>query len=227
MKTTKKISVVITLTFSFLVIGLSFQNCAQQSDFRAPAGSLEANGASDDDSTSESVAQKTEAAIDGAPTDAKQTLESMMSLLNLGAADINMTEVNNEINFRRNLLVSQNDIKLVNSPSIIAMTSLAAVVCKQAVAKEKKGTKDIFKHIDFTQGPKAYGKMGAINTYILMVDRFWMRQPSKEEITMFSETVDEYFSTLDSTAMGKAAESDKLAIFMCSGMLAVPESYLL
>lgn len=227
MITTKKIGVFIGVTFSFLCVTLSFQNCAQQSDFASSDPSALTDGSGDEHADSGAVSQKTENPIEGAPTDAKQTLESMMSLLNLSGADINMTEVNNEINYRRNLLVPQNDIKLINSPSIIAMTSLAAVVCKQAVAKEKKGTKDIFKHLDFAQGPKAYGKMGAINTYILMVDRFWMRKPSKEEITMFSETVDEYFSTLDSAAMGKAAESDKLAIFMCSGMLSVPESYLL
>ncbi|WP_374030619.1 hypothetical protein [Bdellovibrio bacteriovorus] len=69
--------------------------------------------------------------------------------------------------------------------------------------------------------------MGAINTYILMIDRFWMRKPSSDELVYITQAVDEYYSTLNSTALGSAAETDKLAIFICSGMLSVPESYLL
>nr|WP_295904019.1 hypothetical protein [uncultured Bdellovibrio sp.] len=225
MKTKNKIGAFIGLTFSFLIVGLGFQNCAQQVDM----ASLEANDSVNGSSTggTDTLVTKVESDLGVSPTDAKQSLESMMSLLGLTPKDINMNEVNSEINYRRNLLVPQNDITLLNSPSIIAMTSLAGVVCKQAVNKEKKGTRDIFKFIDFAQGPKAYGKMGAINTYISLVDRLWMRKPSKEELQAITEAVDEYFSTLDSTAMGKAAESDKLAIFICTGMLAVPESYLL
>lgn len=221
MKRRNKIGLTIGLTFSFLVVGLSFQNCAQQMDM----ASLDSNVDTSDTDTS--TRTKTDPGIDGAPTDAKQSLESMMSLLDLKPSEINMKDVNSEINYRRNLLVPQNDISLVNSPSIIAMTSLAAVVCKQAVEKEKKGTLDIFKHLDFKQGPKSYGKLGAINTYISLIDRLWLRKPTSEELTLISQTVDEYFSSLDSTAMGKAAESDKLAIFICTGMLSVPESYLL
>ncbi|MEK2645459.1 hypothetical protein [Bdellovibrio sp. BCCA] len=225
MKTKNKIGAFIGLTFSFLIVGLGFQNCAQQVDM----ASLEANDSVNGSSMggTDTPVTKVESDLGVSPTDAKQSLESMMSLLGLTPKDINMNEVNSEINYRRNLLVPQNDITLLNSPSIIAMTSLAGVVCKQAVNKEKKGTRDIFKFIDFSQGPKAYGKMGAINTYISLVDRLWMRKPSKEELQAITEAVDEYFSTLDSTAMGKAAESDKLAIFICTGMLAVPESYLL
>ncbi|WP_413944725.1 hypothetical protein [Bdellovibrio sp. HCB-162] len=225
MKTKNKIGAFIGLTFSFLIVGLGFQNCAQQVDM----ASLEANDSVNGSSTggTDTPVTKVESDLGVSPTDAKQSLESMMSLLGLTPKDINMNEVNSEINYRRNLLVPQNDITLLNSPSIIAMTSLAGVVCKQAVNKEKKGTRDIFKFIDFAQGPKAYGKMGAINTYISLVDRLWMRKPSKDELQAITEAVDEYFSTLDSTAMGKAAESDKLAIFICTGMLAVPESYLL
>lgn len=225
MKTRNKIGAFIGVTFSFLFIGIGFQNCAQQMDMASLEVS-DVNGNSTGSGT-EAPVTKVQSDIGAAPTDAKQTLESMMSLLGLTPKDINMTQVNGEINYRRNLLVPQNDITLLNSPSIIAMTSLAGVVCKQAVDKEKKGTKDIFKFIDFTQGPKSYGKMGAINAYISLVDRLWMRKPSKEELQFFTEAVDEYFSTLDSAAMGKATESDKLAVFICTGMLAVPESYLL
>ncbi|WP_413570652.1 hypothetical protein ACLWBD_08715 [Bdellovibrio sp. HCB117] len=217
----KKISLSIGMTFSFLFVGMAFQNCAEQTDF----ASLEA--AMPEGHSIDTPNSKAESAIDGAPTDAKQTLESMMSLLDLKPNEINQAEVNAEVNYRRNLLASQNDIALVNSPAIIAMTSLAAVVCKQAVNKEKKGTRDIFKFIDFTKGPSSYGKLGALNTYITMVDRFWMRKPTSEELALFSKTIDEYYSTLNSTAMGNAAETDKLAIFICSGMLSVPESYLL
>ncbi|AFY02151.1 hypothetical protein [Bdellovibrio bacteriovorus] len=225
MNAKKKIGAVIGVSFSFLFVTMGFQNCAQQTDF-ASLEEVTLNGGSVDGSNS-SVSSKTQSDIDGAPVDAKQTLESMMSLLNLKSADINMGTVNAEINYRRNLLVPQNDLTLVNSPSIIATTSLAGVVCQQAVNKEKKGTRDIFKYLDFAKGPGTYGKMGAINTYILMIDRFWMRKPSSEELSFITQAVDEYYSTLDSAALGKATESDKLAVFICSGMLSVPESYLL
>nr|BFD60098.1 hypothetical protein CKG001_22050 [Bdellovibrio sp. CKG001]BFD63503.1 hypothetical protein BdHM001_21840 [Bdellovibrio sp. HM001] len=226
MKARNKIGAVIGVTFSFLFVAASFQNCAKQVDF-ASLEEVTSNGGGEEVPNGSSGNSKAQTDIDGAPVDAKQTLESMMSLLGLSRTDINMKTVNDEINYRRNLLVSQNDLSQVNSPSIIAITSLAGVVCQQAVIKEKKGTKDLFKYIDFTKGPSSYGKLGAINTYISLIDRFWMRQPSKEELTLITQAVDEYFSTLDSSAMSKAAESDKLAVFICTGMLAVPDSYLL
>ncbi|UXR63100.1 hypothetical protein EZJ49_08425 [Bdellovibrio bacteriovorus] len=225
MKARNKIGAVIGVTFSFLFVAASFQNCAKQVDF-ASLEEVTLNGGGSD-ITNGSSNSKPQTDIDGAPVDAKQTLESMMSLLGLSRTDINMTAVNAEINYRRNLLMAQNDLTLVNSPSIIAITSLAGVVCQQAVTKEKKGAKDLFKYIDFAKGPSSYGKLGAINTYVSLVDRFWMRQPSKEELALISQTVDEYFSTLDSAAMSKATESDKLAVFICTGMLSVPDSYLL
>ncbi|WP_347357533.1 hypothetical protein [Bdellovibrio sp.] len=225
MKARNKIGAVIGVTFSFLFVVASFQNCAKQADF-ASLEEITVNGGGGESSSSNN-SSKAQTDIDGAPVDAKQTLESMMSLLGLSRADINMTAVNSEINYRRNLLVAQNDLSMVNSPAIIAITSLAGVVCQQAVAKEKKGTKDLFKYLDFAKGPSSYGKLGAINTYISMVDRFWMRSPSKEELSLISQAVDEYFSTLDSAAMTKAVESEKLAIFICTGMLSVPDSYML
>ncbi|WP_374030620.1 hypothetical protein [Bdellovibrio bacteriovorus] len=137
MNAKRKIGAVIGVSFSFLFVTMGFQNCAQQTDF-ASLEEVTLNGGSVDGSNN-SVNNKPQSDIDGAPVDAKQTLESMMSLLNLKSSDINMTLVNSEINYRRNLLVPANDLTLVNSPSIIATTSLAGVVCQQAVTKEKKG----------------------------------------------------------------------------------------
>lgn len=213
------------LGFSFMMITLSFQNCAQQLDLASVADGSSSN-------SSESVSnvdpvQKSTGIDEGVPTDSKQTLESMMSLTGLTRADINMTEINNEINYRRNLLAPQSDISMINSPAVIAITSLAGVVCKQAVAKEKKSGLDMFKYMSFDKGPSAYGKVGAINTYSNLIKRFWLRNPTVEEVTIITETVEEYYSTLDSAALGKAAESDKLATFICAGVLSVPESYLM
>jgi hypothetical protein len=108
------------------------------------------------------------------------------------------------------------------------MTSLAGVVCKQAVNKEKAMLqKNLFTKIDFTKGPKTYGKAGALSTYSDLAERLWARKPSAEEIQYFTEAVEEYYSTLDAAALDNAAESDKLAIFICTGLLASPDSYLL
>lgn len=214
----KKITAFIGFICAFLVLGLAFQNCAEQ----LPLLSM---------SSSSSEVGSLEISPDGmgtAPTDAKQTLESMMSLLSLEPADLNMTEVNNEINYRRNLLVPQNEMILLNSPAIIAITSLAGVVCKQAVAKDKKlAARELFPDIDFSKGPKAYGKAGALKAYSSLAERLWGRKPSAEETKYFSEATDEYFTTLDAAALDRATESDKLATFICTGMLASPDSYLL
>lgn len=211
-----KISVFIGFTFSFLILALGFQNCAQQ--WSVLEGTLEVS----------SLDTSWEEPMGTAPTDAKQTLESMMSLLSLAPADINMGEVNSEINYRRNLLVPQNDMALLNAPSMIAITSLAAVVCKQAVNKDKNATtKELFADLDFSKGPKSYGKAGALKTYESLAARLWGRKASSEESAFFSEAVEEYFKTLDAAALDRAAETDKLAIFICTGMLAVPDSYLL
>jgi hypothetical protein len=138
-----------------------------------------------------------------------------------------MEEINAEINYRRNLLAPQSDISMVNSPTVIAITSLAGVVCKQAVAKEKKSGMDMFKYMSFDKGPSAYGKVGAINTYSNLIKRFWLRNPTVEEVEIISQTVEEYYKTLDTAALGKATESEKLATFICAGVLSVPESYLM
>lgn len=225
MKTKSRIGALIGITFSFLTVGMSFQNCAQQTDF-ASLEEVTASGGSLSSESAASLSEKSQSDIEESPLDAKQTLESMMSLLNLGRGDINMNEVNSEINYRRNLLVSKSDLNLVNSPSIIAITSLAGVVCKQAVAKEKKMA-DLFKFLNFSAGPASYGKLGAINTFVRMADRFWLRKPTTEELALISQAVDEYYATLDAAALANPAETDKLAVFICSGMLALPESYLL
>lgn len=213
----KKILILTSIIFSFLVLALGFQNCSE--GFHV----LET-----DDMTSLSFPEKPEVDLGASPTDAKQTLESMMSLLDLTVVDINMTEVNNEINYRRNLLVPQNDLRMLNAPAIIAITSLAGVVCKQAVAKEKRmTTKEIFPAIDFTKGPRSYGKQGALKAYAALAERLWARPATAEETQYFTSVVDEYFSTLDAAALDRVSESDKLAIFICTGMLSVPDSYLL
>lgn len=209
-----------------MMITLSFQNCAQQLDLASVSGNSNLNSTESVSNVGE-VQSKSTGISDGVPTDSKQTLESMMSLTGLTPADINMTEVNAEINYRRNLLAPQSNISMVNSPAVIAITSLAGVVCKQAVAKEKKSTLDMFKYMSFSKGPSAYGKVGAINTYSNLIKRFWLRNPTVEEVTIISQTVEEYFATLDSAALGKATESEKLAIFICAGVLSVPESYLM
>ncbi|MDG0816126.1 hypothetical protein [Bdellovibrio svalbardensis] len=225
MKIKRSIGLGIGFTFSFAVIALSFQNCAQQQNMSSLSSSSNSGDATTD--LSGDAALKASELDEPVPVDSKQTLESMMSLLNLSPADINKTEVNAEINYRRNLLAPRGDLAFISSPAMIAMTSLAGVVCKQAVAKEKKGTRDLFKFIDFTKGPSAYGKVGAYNTFAAMAQRFWMRNPTEDEKKAITETVDAYFSTLDATAMGKATESEKLATFICTGMLSLPESYLM
>lgn len=222
MTTKNKIGAFIGVTFSFMFVALGFQNCAQQVDMSSM--SIESDQIMPADHP-DLLSQK-ESPMGVEPTDSKQTLESMMSLLGLTAADINKTTVNGEVNLRRGLLASRNDINLVNSPAVIAITSLASVVCEQAYIKEKNGQKDIFKFIDFTKGPKAYGKTGAINTYISMADRFWMRTPTDQELKHFTETMNEYFGGLSEAERNDAAESKNLAIFICTGMLSVPESYL-
>ncbi|MFM6927517.1 MAG: hypothetical protein ACKOX6_03595 [Bdellovibrio sp.] len=226
MNTKKTLRLSLGLGFSFMMITFSFQNCAQQLDL-ASVGDGSALSASEAGSNGPEVQSKSTPLSEGIPTDSKQTLESMMSLTGLTRADINMTEINGEINYRRNLLAPQSDISMINSPAVIAITSLAGVVCKQAVAKEKKAGLDMFKYMSFTKGPSAYGKVGAINTYSNLIKQFWLRNPTVEEVTIITQTVEEYFATLDSAALGKATESEKLAIFICAGVLSVPESYLM
>lgn len=225
MKREQRVKLFIGITFSFLLLSLGFQNCGKKPELAAEL----AMGLTVSDPSKDSLPKekKVEQDSGSAPTDAKQTLESMMSLLDLSPDDINKTEVNAEINYRRNLLVPQNELSLLNSPSIIATTSLAGVVCKQAVAKDKKGPQEIFKFIDFKQGPKAYGSMGAINTYLSLAERLWMRKPTADELQFMTEAVEAYYKTLDEAALVSSSESDKLAIFICTGMLAAPDSYLL
>lgn len=225
MKISQRIRLAIGFTFVFLFLSLGFQNCGKKQDLLTVT---EMDSTLSDPLKGAAPKQaKAQQEMGAAPTNAKQTLESMMSLLDLSPSDLNMTEVNAEINYRRNLLVPKSEITLLNSPSIIAITSLAGIVCKQAVVKDKKGPQDVFKFIDFKQGPKAYGRMGALNTYLSLAERMWMRKPTSEELQLMTEALEEYLKTLDSAAMESAAESEKLAIFMCTGMLSVPESYLL
>lgn len=226
MNTKKTLRLSLGLGSSFMMITLSFQNCAQQLDLASVGNNTTLNSAESvtDVSTEQS---KATGISDGVPTDSKQTLESMMSLTGLTRTDISMAEINAEINYRRNLLAPQSDISMVNSPTVIAITSLAGVVCKQAVAKEKKSGMDMFKYMSFDKGPSAYGKVGAINTYSNLIKRFWLRNPTVEEVEIISQTVEEYYKTLDTAALGKATESEKLATFICAGVLSVPESYLM
>lgn len=197
---------------------LPFQNCGRQ-DLNLKTEEVDMS------SLGQSSLESPKAEV--APLDAKQILESMMSLLDITPEQINKGEINSEINYRRNLLVPTNNLAMVSSPSIIATTSLAAVVCKQAVNKEKAGAKTLFKYLDFTKGPGANGQTAVLSNFIDMADQLWMRRPSKAEVDAFHDAVDGYYKTLDQNALGRASETDKLAIFLCTAMLASPDSYTL
>lgn len=203
-----------------LVVG--FQNCADQKELALLNSKvIESSGGAN---SNPSVIGKVQESEGTATINAKQTVHSMMSLLGLKVSDVSLSSVNSEFNFRVDLLAPSNELNFVNSPSIIAMTSLAATLCNQAVAKEKKGTRDLFKFIDFASGPSSYGQVGALNTYLLMADRFWMRKPTSDEVSLMSSVVEDYYATIANKTL--AAESEKLALFICTGMLSVPESYI-
>ncbi len=199
-----------------IAVLLPFQNCGVQQQLDLKVEDMELSSQS-----------TTQPQAEVAPLDAKQLLESMMSQVGVTPDEINKGEVNGEINYRRNLLIPSNELSMVSSPTIIATTSLAAVVCKQAVTKEKSGKVTMFKFLDFTKGPGAHSKDLLMNNFIHMADQFWLRRPGKAEVDAFNDALDSYYKTLDQNALGRASETDKLALFMCTAMLASPDSYTL
>jgi hypothetical protein len=204
------------------ILVVSFQNCADQKELALLNSKvIESAGGVNSNPGGIGKVQDSEGA---ATINAKQSVQSMMSLLGLRVSDMSLGSVNTELNFRVDLLAPSNELNFVNSPSIIAMTSLAAALCNQAVAKEKKGPRDLFKFLDFGLGPSSFGQVGALNTYLLMADRFWMRKPTSEEVSLMSSVVEDYYATISNKNL--AAETDKLALFICTGMLSVPESYV-
>ena len=212
----------LTLILISGILMVSFQNCTDQKDLALLNSKIiDSSGGAN---SNPSVINKPTDPSGSATINAKQTVQSMMSLLGLKVEDVTLATINTEFNFRMDLLSPSNDLNMVNSPSIIAITSLAATICSQSIAKEKKGTRDIFKFIDFTKGPSSYGRVGALNTYLLMADRFWMRKPAAEEIELMNFAIDEYYPTIVNGEL--ASESEKLALYICTGMLSVPESYV-
>lgn len=164
--------------------------------------------------------------LDGEPTDARQTAESMISLLKLKSGATDLSAIVTEANFRRPVLAAKNDLGLFSAATVIGITSLAGTVCRTAVEREKTGEKDLFKSFNFQAGPKETGVDVALAAASLMAERFWARPPSTEETTFLREHVNQYLAGLDEAAKDNPSETVKLAVFTCTAMLSLPESYL-
>lgn len=136
----------------------------------------------------------------------------------------------NEYNLRSGSFSVSPDLKFVNGPMLIAITSLAGEVCNGLVTREQaiafnagNNARQYFNQVDFgavpATGIDANRMSDAVNK---LANSFWGRAPSSDETTLYSAFRTEF---LAAAAAQNAAQTRALALALCTSMLSSFDTY--
>lgn len=193
------------------MIGLSTMsfNCSP-SLFEAAKG----NGSSSSSSFgSSSLYEETNAPI--VLLTAEQTYQSMLNV----TGQTTSAPARTEYLSRFGMMSATDSLTNMNSPLLLASTSLGGDVCGSLVNKEKAvSTRTFFAGVDFNSGPD--GQQTAFtNSVNSMASSFWGRSPSNEELT----TLNAFFEDMKQAGPGSGKQPRDLtaAIFVgaCAAMV--------
>lgn len=224
-KILKNASIVVGL---FGVLSFYGFNCAPASfNVANQSGNaiLSSNGiVSVDDVGSGTLDQKTDLPY------ALQTSEQIFnSFINLTDQPNFSNEVMNEYNRRSGALSVTPDLKYVNAPMLLAITSIAGEVCNGLVAREQAiadtTQRRFFSNVNFAQAVANFDQQSYSATVSRLANSFWGRAPSSEEIQMFSEFRNEFIAAIPAAQVNQAAQTRALALSVCSAMLATFDVY--
>ncbi len=108
----------------------------------------------------------------------------------------------------------------INSPLMLAATSLAGEVCNGLVAKEKPmgaASRRYFQNINFAAKPSDNTVDGFLGSMEVLAVSAWGRPMSAEERQIFTDYFAEFIADLTTT--NNAAQTDNLCISACAAVL--------
>ena len=143
---------------------------------------------------------------------------------------INLTEqpnfsnaIRDEYGIREGAMSVTPDLKFVNAPMLIAITSLAGEVCNGLVTREQAITdmtqRKYFSLVNFGQAVANFNEANYISTVTQLANSFWGRAPSAEEIQLFSGYRTDFIAAIPAAQVNQAAQTRALATSTCSAML--------
>ncbi len=208
MKIVKTLTLWIPIS-ALLVVG--FNNCGQ-SNFESSLD-LSSLGIQNDEMDSEKLG------LPYALLSAEQTLNSMLSVTNVGTAN---TAIINEYNTRYGALAGGNDLSMANSPVMLGSTSLAGEVCNSLVTAEKAATaetRNFFGSVDFAVSVGSITDSGFNSSVRGMARSFWGRNETADELSFLQEYKLEFIAALTGTALTQVASTSNLITATCAAML--------
>ena len=174
----------------------------------------------------------------GGTLDTKTDLPyALMTIEQIFSSMINLTNqpnfsnaILNEFNLRSGSFSVTPDMKFVNGPMLIAITSLAGEVCNGFITAEQavafnagNNARRIFNLVDFGQAPATGISQNSLNDVVgKMANAFWGRAPSSDELTLYTAFRTDFVAA---AAAQNAAATRALALATCTSMLSSMDAY--
>lgn len=143
---------------------------------------------------------------------------------------INLTEqpnfsnaIRDEYGIREGAMSVTPDLKFVNAPMLIAITSLAGEVCNGLLARETAisdmSQRKYFSLVNFGQPVANFTEANYVSTVTQLANSFWGRAPSSEEIQLFTGFRTDFIAAIAPAQVTQTAQTRALAMSTCSAML--------
>lgn len=143
---------------------------------------------------------------------------------------INVTEqpnfsnaIRDEYTIRSGSLSVDSDLKTVNGPMLLAITSLAGEVCNGLVAREQAITdvnqRKYFGSVNFGQAIANLSTNGYTDVVTKMSNSFLGRAPSSAELEIFNGFRTDFQAAIPAANIGQAAQTRALVLSTCSALL--------
>lgn len=139
---------------------------------------------------------------------AEQTYQSMLNVTGQSTTPVARPEYIS----RFGTMSSTANLGNMNSPLMLASTSLAGDVCNNAITREVAGTRNLFPGVDFNAAPNA-GTFAAATT--AMADAFYGRRINGDELAVLNS----YFADMTSAGTQNGALTRTVVLGACSAML--------
>lgn len=145
------------------------------------------------------------------------------SMLNVTDQPNFSNTIRDEYNIRSGSLSVLSDLKTVNGPMLLAITSLAGEVCNGLVAREQAiadvSQRKFFGSVNFAQAIANLNATGYTDVVTKLSNSFLGRAPSSAELTMFNGYRTDFQAAIPAANIGQAAQTRALVLSTCSALL--------
>jgi len=115
------------------------------------------------------------------------------------------------------------DLKTVNGPMLLAITSLSGEVCNGLVAREQAiadvSQRKFFGSVNFAQAIANLNAAGYTDVVTKLSNSFLGRAPSSAELTIFNSFRTDFTAAIPAANIGQAAQTRALVLSTCSALL--------